>query len=46
MDDNLRKLYDAIEAKDADQVDDFMYDEDSGFSLEYIPALIELPAKP
>jgi HEAT repeat protein len=46
MDDNLRKLYNAIEAKDAEQVD-IALDKcfGSNFSREYIPALIELLGK-
>lgn len=47
MNDNLRKLYIAIEAKDAEQVEDALYENfSSGFTSEYVPALIELLGKP
>ena len=46
MDDNLKQLYNAIEAKDAEQID-IALDKcfGSNFSGEYIPALIELLGK-
>lgn len=46
MDDNLRKLYNAIKAKDAEQVD-IALDKcfESSFPSEYVPALIELLGK-
>jgi HEAT repeat protein len=47
MDDNLRKLYDAILAKDAEQVEIALEKYFStGFLPEYVPALIELLGKP
>jgi len=46
MDDNLQKLYNAIEVKDAEQVEDALYEcFVSGFSFDYVPALIELLGK-
>lgn len=47
MDDSLRKLYNAIEAQDAEQVDTAL-DEcfKFGFSQELVPALVELLGKP
>jgi hypothetical protein len=47
MDENLRKLYNAIEAKDTEQVDNALHKcFDSSFSPEYVPALIGLLGKP
>jgi HEAT repeat protein len=43
MNDNLQKLLNAIEAKDAEQVEFALYKcFESEFSPEYVPALIEL----
>lgn len=47
MDENLRKLYDAIEAKDAKEVSIALSEYyRSGYSYEYVSALIELLGKP
>ena len=46
MNDNLQKLHNAIETKDAEQVEVALYEcFGFGFSPEYVPALIELLGK-
>ena len=47
MNDNLQKLYDAIEAKDAERVAAILLEYyRSDYSYEYVPALIKLLGKP